>query len=159
MGSDPEARSWREAERWQARLRETAALRQRLHETVERARATREEILRGRAQREILHHSAFARLMAKQETMPVIEQAKGIIMAQQRCGPEEAFELLRQASQRTNVKLHVLAARIVEHIADADNGENRDNVTAITLGATRYQRPGKRRPPPGDADRADRVGR
>ena len=45
--------------------------------------------------------------------MPVIEQAKGILMAQQRCGPDEAFDLLRQASQRFNVPVRVLAARLV----------------------------------------------
>jgi AmiR/NasT family two-component response regulator len=49
--------------------------------------------------------------------LPVIEQAKGIVMAQQRCGPEEAFDLLRRASQRANVKVHVLAVQIVAHIA------------------------------------------
>lgn len=32
--------------------------------------------------------------------MPLIEQAKGIIMAREGCGPEEAFDLLRRASQR-----------------------------------------------------------
>jgi AmiR/NasT family two-component response regulator len=35
--------------------------------------------------------------------MPVIEQAKGIIMAQQRCGPEEAFDLLRRVSQDSQI--------------------------------------------------------
>ena len=70
--------------------------------------------------------------------MPVIEQAKGIIMGQQRCGPEEAFALLRQASQRTNIKVHVLAAQIVERTASGDN------MTPITLGAARYGRPGTR---------------
>ena len=43
---------------------------------------------------------------------PVIEQAKGILMAQQGCGPEEAFDLLRRASQRFNVPVRVLAARL-----------------------------------------------
>lgn len=49
--------------------------------------------------------------------MPVIEQAKGVLMAQNRCGPEEAFDLLRLASQRANVKVSVLAAQIVEQVA------------------------------------------
>ena len=49
--------------------------------------------------------------------MPVIEQAKGILMAQHRCGPDEAFDLLRRASQRANVKVSVLATRIVEQVA------------------------------------------
>jgi hypothetical protein len=59
----------------------------------------------------------------------VIEQAKGIIMARQRCGPDEAFELLRRASQRANVKVHALAAQIVEQIASGEAS----NVTPISL--------------------------
>jgi ANTAR domain-containing protein len=71
--------------------------------------------------------------MARQETMPVIEQAKGIIMAQQKCGPDEAFDLLRRASQRANIKVHVLAAQIVGHVAVRNDP---GNVTPIA-GAAR----------------------
>jgi hypothetical protein len=48
--------------------------------------------------------------------MPVIEQAKGILMAQQGCGPDEAFDLLRRASQRFNVPVRVLAARLAHGV-------------------------------------------
>jgi hypothetical protein len=60
-----------------------------------------------------LNYSAHARLQARLKSMPVIEQAKGIIMAQ--CGwPEDrAFEALRRASQRENMKLRDLAAKVV----------------------------------------------
>jgi AmiR/NasT family two-component response regulator len=68
----------------------------------------------------MLYHSTFARMQAKLDTMPVIEQAKGILMAQERCGPEEAFDLLRRASQRANVKVHVLAAQLVAQQAGRD---------------------------------------
>ena len=71
----------------------------------------------GRPQQEVLRESAFARMQARLESLPVIEQAKGILMAQQRCGPEEAFDLLRRASQGANLKLHVLAAHIVDQVA------------------------------------------
>jgi AmiR/NasT family two-component response regulator len=47
------------------------------------------------------------------ESRAVIEQAKGILMAAQWCGPDEAFELLVAASQRENVKLRDIARRIV----------------------------------------------
>jgi hypothetical protein len=49
--------------------------------------------------------------------MPVIERAKGIIMAQ--CGwPEDqAFDALRRASQRENIKVRDLAAEIVAKTA------------------------------------------
>ena len=123
----------------------TKSLVRRSQEARARARAIRQQIARGRSQREVLHNSAFARLQARQETMAVIEQAKGIIMAQQRCGPDEAFDVLRRASQQANVKLHVLAARIVEQMASGDDG---DNVTPITLGATRYLPSGTRERPP-----------
>ena len=47
---------------------------------------------------------------AQLDTVPVIEQAKGILMAQQGWGPDEAFDVLRRASQRFNVPVRVLAA-------------------------------------------------
>ena len=103
-------------------------------ETNARAQAVREQIHRGRSRREILRDSAFARLQAKMSTMPVIEQAKGIVMARRRCGPEEAFDLLRQMSQRTNIKLHLLAARMVDQVASSGDG---GAVTPISLGARR----------------------
>jgi GAF domain-containing protein len=44
----------------------------------------------------------------------VIDQAIGIVMAQQRCDPEEAFATLRTISQRRNIKLRDIAAELVE---------------------------------------------
>lgn len=54
----------------------------------------------------------------------VIDQAIGIIMAQNRCGPEDAFDTLRTASQNRNVKLRDLATRIVTAVSrqPASNG-------------------------------------
>jgi AmiR/NasT family two-component response regulator len=89
----------------------------RFEDVMARLRATMNGFEDGRPQRERLRYSALARLQARLDTMPVIEQAKGILMAQNRCGPEEAYELLRRASQRANVKVSVLAAQIVEQIA------------------------------------------
>jgi ANTAR domain len=86
----------------------------------------------------VLHDSVLARLQAKHATIAVIEQAKGIIMAQQGCGAAEAFDLLRRASQRTNIKVYVLSAEIVAHTA---SGKRYDNVTPISLGAARSRRP------------------
>src|SRR5262249_9463404 len=56
-----------------------------------------------------LRYSAYARLQARLASMPVIEQAKGIIMARQGCPEDQAFEALRRASQRENVKVRDLA--------------------------------------------------
>lgn len=48
-------------------------------------------------------------------TRATIEQAKGVLMATSPpMGPEEAFELLKRASQRENVKLREIAQRIVD---------------------------------------------
>lgn len=47
----------------------------------------------------------------------VIDQALGVVMAQNRCGPEEAFGILRRASQHRNQKLRVLAAEIVTQVS------------------------------------------
>ena len=59
----------------------------------------------------------YERLKAQLRTMPVIEQAKGIVMARERCGPEEAFDLLRRASQQANLKVHVLASVLIDQVA------------------------------------------
>jgi uncharacterized ParB-like nuclease family protein len=69
--------------------------------------------------------------------IPVVEQAKGIVMAQQGCRPEEAFDLLHRASQRANVRVYVLAAQVVEYLGSSENGSN---VTPISLGAIRSLR-------------------
>src|SRR5215470_20260630 len=79
---------------------------------------------------------------ARLDTMPLIEQAKGILMAQQSCGPDEAFDLLRRASQRFNVPVRVLAARLVHGAEPPEpravqmlHGVLQDPHTAPTLGA------------------------
>jgi GAF domain-containing protein len=56
-------------------------------------------------------------MRAAMESRSVIEQAKGIIMAQNRCDAERAFEVLRRASQGRNVKLRDLAHELVERVA------------------------------------------
>lgn len=48
------------------------------------------------------------------ESRAVIEQAKGVLMAQRRVTAEQAFEILREASQRYNRKLRDIALGIVE---------------------------------------------
>jgi GAF domain-containing protein len=47
------------------------------------------------------------------ESRAVIEQAKGVLMAQRHVDAEQAFEVLREASQRYNRKLRDIAAGIV----------------------------------------------
>jgi GAF domain-containing protein len=47
----------------------------------------------------------------------VIDQAIGILMAQQRCAADEAFELLRTVSQHRNRKLRDVAADIITRVS------------------------------------------
>ncbi|MFD5625672.1 GAF and ANTAR domain-containing protein [Streptomyces sp. NPDC127072] len=60
---------------------------------------------------------AFAAdLQAAMKSRTVIDQAMGVIMGQQRCTPERAFEVLRTASQHRNVKLRDLCAELIASI-------------------------------------------
>jgi hypothetical protein len=71
---------------------------------------------------ELLEWSPYARLAAQVASRPVIEQAKGILMAQAGCTDQQAFTLLRRASQRANVPVRELAERIVARAAQGDAG-------------------------------------
>ncbi len=55
-------------------------------------------------------------LHAALTSQPVIEQAKGILMARHGCGHERAFRLLVEASQRQNRKLRDVAAAVVASV-------------------------------------------
>jgi AmiR/NasT family two-component response regulator len=55
-------------------------------------------------------------LRAAMTTRPVIDQAKGILMARHGVDAEAAFALLSETSQRENVKVRDLAARLTEDV-------------------------------------------
>ena len=61
-------------------------------------------------------HSLAGHLQKALESRGVIEQAKGVLIARQRCTDEEAFDILRRASQRLNRKLRDVAAELVAHV-------------------------------------------
>lgn len=52
-------------------------------------------------------------LLRKLHTLPVIEQAKGILMGRHGIPADDAFEMLRRQSQDTNTKLHLVAQSII----------------------------------------------
>jgi transcriptional regulator with GAF, ATPase, and Fis domain len=56
------------------------------------------------------------------ETRASIDQAKGVLMARGGVGADEAFEILRKASQRTNRKLHDIAQEIVDSASRQPSG-------------------------------------
>jgi GAF domain-containing protein len=68
-------------------------------------------------------HEQAANLTQAMEHRAVIEQAKGIIMARSACTPDEAFDVLRRASQRENRKLRDLATDLVERASSARPNE------------------------------------
>lgn len=51
----------------------------------------------------------------------VIDQAIGIVQAERRCAPDDAFQILVGISQRTNVKLREIAAALVHHATAGDS--------------------------------------
>ena len=77
-----------------------------------------EQIRRTMPRKELLGRSGYARLRARMQTMPVIEQAKGVLMAQSGWGRKRPFDVLRRASQRSNVPIRELAAQIVARTAE-----------------------------------------
>ena len=63
------------------------------------------------------HYSeTAANLRATLESRTVIDMAVGIIMAQNRCSQQDAFEILKTASSTRNSKLHDVAARVVNSL-------------------------------------------
>lgn len=98
----------------QLRTQENWQLIQSAWDHTERIRAQR---LAAGTEPDRLRRSAYARLQARLSSMPVIEQAKGILMAQYGWSEEQAFDVLRRASQRENTKVRDLAVRIVARAA------------------------------------------
>ena len=98
---------WKEAQvKLEANLERLARNRARLESTLA-------EINRGWSRTEHRGLPVIVRLQARLESLPVIEQAKGILIAESGCCAEEAFDILRRGSNRTNVKIRDLAAQIV----------------------------------------------
>ncbi|MFL5830218.1 MAG: ANTAR domain-containing protein, partial [Solirubrobacteraceae bacterium] len=66
--------------------------------------------------------ATLARHMAEaMRTRAVIEQAKGILMADHRITDEQAFQRLTQLSQHANVKLRDVARRLVDERSKQDS--------------------------------------
>jgi hypothetical protein len=56
----------------------------------------------------------LAGLRIAMQSRAAIEQAKGVLIARDRCSPDQAFDILKRISQSQNVKLHEIAQRIVD---------------------------------------------
>jgi two-component system, response regulator / RNA-binding antiterminator len=53
-------------------------------------------------------------LRAARETRPVIDQAKGMLIGEHGCSPDEAFQMISHASQRENRKVRDIAKAMVD---------------------------------------------
>jgi AmiR/NasT family two-component response regulator len=64
----------------------------------------------------------FHAALSSRET---IGEATGILMERERITPEQAFDVLRQASQHLNVKLREVAQNLIDTGEDPDTGQHR----------------------------------
>jgi len=83
-----------------------------------------------------------AGLRIAMQSRAVIEQAKGIVMARNRCTPDEAFNLLTRLSQHRNIKLRDLSRIIVDSVqksekAPLQNSRDRSEVSPDLLSTDR----------------------
>jgi ANTAR domain len=85
----------------------------RIRDAWDRAEVIQADRQAARTDTDRLRYSAYARLQARLASLPVIEQAKGIIMARYGWSEDQAFDAMRRASQRENIKVRDLAASIV----------------------------------------------
>jgi hypothetical protein len=99
------------SERQRASIEQAKALVERTRETLDRVAADRAHRAHPDTRNQL--REELEGLRRAMEHRAVIEQAKGIIMASTGRTPDEAFELLRQQSQHSNMKLRDIAADIV----------------------------------------------
>jgi GAF domain-containing protein len=72
------------------------------------------------------HRDAEANLEAALDSRTTVALAIGIMMGQNRCSQEEAFDLLRSAASSRNIKLRDLAAGLVASADPASEGTHFD---------------------------------
>lgn len=63
--------------------------------------------------------AAFEDLLSALQSRGAIEQAKGALMGLVGCSADDAWNMLRRASQEFNVKLRALAVALLEHVSGA----------------------------------------
>ncbi|WLW55327.1 ANTAR domain-containing protein [Streptomyces sp. YU58] len=80
--------------------------------TPEPGPSTTSAVALERAERLRLLQEEVEQLRQAIASRPVIDQARGILMATQACTSDEAWTILREASQLSNTKLRVVAAAV-----------------------------------------------
>lgn len=66
-----------------------------------------------------------ADLKTAMSSRTVIDLACGVIMAQNRCGQDEAFSVLTKASSHRNQKLHAVASEIIANLTGSSDNQLR----------------------------------
>ncbi|MEU3626199.1 ANTAR domain-containing protein [Amycolatopsis coloradensis] len=89
---------------------------------------TAQENMRKNGQDPVVERDQLREALA---TMPVIEQAKGMIRLLCSCTSEEAFTALRTVSQNSNVKLHDVANVIVAAGSNTSHALDDETVSAV----------------------------
>ncbi|MFE9306537.1 ANTAR domain-containing response regulator [Streptomyces sp. NPDC006706] len=79
---------------------------------------------------------------------PVIDQARGVLMATHACTAEQAWNVLREASQRSNTKLHAVAASITAGARDDGPAPPGKIRSALRTALARHTGPGPDTPRP-----------
>ncbi|MEU0003461.1 ANTAR domain-containing protein [Streptomyces sp. NPDC006314] len=74
------------------------------------------------------------------DSRPVIDQARGILMAAHACTPDQAWDILREASQRTNTKLRQVAAAVTASAVPDGPAPPEPLRTALRAAAARHAR-------------------
>ncbi|CAM5712135.1 Anti-anti-sigma regulatory factor OS=Streptomyces violarus OX=67380 GN=FHS41_003389 PE=4 SV=1 [Streptomyces violarus] len=72
-------------------------------------------------------------------TRPVIDQARGILMATHACTSHEAWEILREASQLSNTKLRTVAASVTASAEDASTAPPEEVDRALRTAVARVR--------------------
>ncbi|WBB58213.1 ANTAR domain-containing protein [Streptomyces sp. WMMC500] len=80
------------------------------------------------------------------DTRPLIDQARGILMAALHCSDEEAWTLLVETSQRTNTKLRVVAQAVIDSTSDAPLPEELLAQLRQSIGRHRHRHRHRHRP-------------
>lgn len=83
--------------------------------------ATLAALALGTAERRAAGEQRAGQLSDALKTREVIGQAQGILMERERITADQAFDVLRRASQRMNVKLRDVASNLVETGEDPDS--------------------------------------
>jgi len=76
-------------------------------------------------------HEVDLALIGIARTRSVIDQAKGIVMAQAGCDADEAFAMLRKSSSYQNVKLNELARGLDERVSNPPPHQDRVQLSTV----------------------------